>query len=98
MIIEIEKQESGKAKENPGIERFIENLMLYLLENLDAKDRNVRLRLCQVLVACVNGVDELSDSVWMLFRVKMVERLFDKEPSIRVQAVHATARLQVLKT
>lgn len=78
-----------------GVTRFVENLMMYLLEHVDAKDKTVRARLCQLMVACVNGVDELSDGVWNQFRAKMIERLFDKEASVRVQAAHATARLQV---
>lgn len=77
-------------------ERFIENLMLFCLEHVDAKDRVVRARLAQLMVACLNAVDELSDSVWGVFRVKMTERLFDKEAAVRVHAVHAMSRLQGL--
>lgn len=84
------------AQLKEGIVRFVENLMLYILGNIDAKDKLVRLRLCQIMVACVNGVEELGDSVWSIFQAKMIERLFDKEASIRVQAVHAAARLQVI--
>lgn len=76
--------------------RLIENLMLYALEGLDAKDRLVRARLAQLMVACVNAVDELSDAVWRIFRVKMTERLFDREAAVRVHAVNAMARLQQL--
>jgi condensin complex subunit 3 len=76
--------------------RFIENLMLFALEGVDVKEKLVRARLCQVIVACVNSVDELSDAVWQVFRAKMMERLFDKEAVVRVQAVHAMARLQAL--
>lgn len=38
----------------------------------------------------------LSDDVWSVFRVKMTERLFDKEASVRVHAIHAMSRLQGL--
>lgn len=37
-----------------------------------------------------------SDDVWSVFRVKMTERLFDKEASVRVHAIHAMSRLQGL--
>jgi condensin complex subunit 3 len=74
---------------------FLENLLQYLLDKVDCKDKTVRVRLCQLTVACINSLDELSDQLWSLFRAKMVERLFDKEPAVRAQAVHACARLQV---
>lgn len=93
VVLSAEKQPSPIDE---GVSRFIENLMLYLLEHVDSKDKLVRTRICQLMVACVNGVDELSDGVWNLFRSKMIERLFDKEAAVRVQAVHATARLQVM--
>lgn len=70
--------------------------MLYCLEGVDAKEKSVRSRLCQVIVACVNSIDELSDHVWETFRVKMIERLFDREAIVRVHAVNAMARLQSL--
>ncbi len=76
--------------------RFIENLMLYALEGINAKERTVRCRLCQLIVACVNSIDELSDNVWEPFKTKMIERLFDKEAAVRVHAVHAMSRLQSL--
>ena len=89
--------ETKGPREADGVAKFIDNLMLYLLEHVDSKDKQVRTRICQIMVACVNGIDELSDALWSLFRSKMVERLFDKEPTVRVQAVHSTARLQVTK-
>jgi condensin complex subunit 3 len=76
--------------------RFIENFMLFCLEHLDAKDKIVRMRLSQFLVACLNAIDELGDDVWSVFRIKMTERLFDKEASVRVHAIHAMSRLQGL--
>lgn len=76
--------------------RLIERLMLHAVNGLEAKDRIVRLRCCQLLVACVNAIDELSDNVWSDFRSKMTERLFDRHASVRVQAIHAMARLQSL--
>lgn len=88
--------EEGKLGGTTVTSRFIENLMLYALEGVDAKEKSVRARLCQLLVACVNSVDELGDHVWSAFRGKMVERLFDREAVVRVHAVHAMARLQAL--
>lgn len=89
--------ETKGPREAEGVAKFIDNLMMYLLGYVDSKDKLVRTRICQLMVACINGIDELSDSLWTLFRSKMVERLFDKEASVRVQAIHSTARLQVTR-
>jgi condensin complex subunit 3 len=97
IVLSAERDEAGVLGGSSSTTRFIENMMLYGLEGVDAKDRFVRARLAQVLVACVNAVDELSDHVWRVFRVKMTERLFDKEAAVRVQATHALARLQSLE-
>lgn len=96
VVLSAEKDEAAAAGGSSVTARFIENLMLYALEGIDAREKTVRARLCQVIVACVNSVDELSDHVWEAFRGKMIERLFDKEAAVRVHAVHAMARLQSL--
>ena len=77
--------------------RFLENALLYALDNVDAKDKYVRARLCQVVVAGVNAVEEVSAEVFQLLQSKMMERLFDKEAMVRVHAVHAMSRLQALE-
>lgn len=91
-----EKDEAGVLGGPTPATRLIENLMLYALEGIDSRERLVRVRLAQLMVACVNSVDELGDGVWRVFRTKMTERLFDKEAAVRVQAVHAMSRLQQL--
>ena len=63
--------------------RFLENALLYALDNVDAKDKYVRARLCQVVVAGVNAVEEVSAEVFQLLQSKMMERLFDKEAMVR---------------
>lgn len=78
------------------VERFVEGLMSHVLEHLDSKEKLVRSRLCQVMVACLNGVQELTDEIWKVFRIKMTERLFDKEAIVRIHAIHSMARLQGL--
>lgn len=78
------------------VERFVEGLMSHVLEHLDSKEKLVRSRLCQVMVACLNSVQELTDDIWKIFRIKMTERLFDKEAIVRVHAIHSMARLQSL--
>jgi len=38
----------------------------------------------------------VSDKLWISIKEKLIQRLYDKEPAIRTQAVYALARLQVL--
>ena len=74
--------------------RFLEFLVKYLVQGIDAKEKLVRARICQLLSGCLNSVDEISDDVYALYREKMSERLLDKEAIVRVQAVQALSRFQ----
>lgn len=49
------------AAPNTGgfVERFVERLMAHALEHVDSKEKLVRARLCQVMVACLNSIQEL---------------------------------------
>ena len=96
IVLSTERDEARVLGGSSPTSRLVENLLLYALEGIDSKERWVRVRLGQLMVACVNSVDELSDGVWTAFRSKMTERLFDKEAAVRVQAVHAMSRLQGL--
>ncbi len=87
---------NGNGNGDDCFERFVEGLMRHLLENVDSKDKLIRARICQLMVACLSSVQELSDNIWSIFRIKMTERLFDKEASVRVHAIHSMARLQVI--
>ena len=40
--------------------RFVESLMTHVLDHLDSKEKLVRSRLCQVMVACMNSIQELT--------------------------------------
>lgn len=46
------------------VERFLEGLMSHSLEHLDSKEKLVRSRLCQVMVACLNSVQELTYTIY----------------------------------
>ena len=74
--------------------RLLEFLVKYLVQGIDAKEKLVRSRICQILNGCLNSVDELSDDVYALYREKMSERLLDKEWTVRVQAVQSLSRFQ----
>jgi len=98
-IININNNNSNQFIHNHRsiITDFIENIMKWCLDYIDVKARNVRARLGQLLVACVNSLDEISETVWQILQSKMYERLFDREAVVRIQSVYVFARLQVWK-
>ena len=56
----VRSSEQAAAKPNNGyVERFVEGLMRHVLEHIDSKEKLVRARLCQVMVACLNSIQEL---------------------------------------
>lgn len=76
--------------------RLMENYIQCLLHGVEAKDKTVRHRVCLLLSGCIDAVDEIRDDLLSLFVEKLSERLFDKESSVRVAAVQALSRLQVI--
>ncbi|KAJ1653164.1 chromosome condensation complex Condensin, subunit G [Dispira simplex] len=74
--------------------RFIEFLMHHLLKGFNAKDKAVRQRVCQLVALCVNSLGEIDEELYQELKVRLFERIHDKEPAIRVQAVVALCRLQ----
>ncbi|RKP35999.1 nuclear condensing complex subunit, C-term domain-containing protein, partial [Dimargaris cristalligena] len=74
--------------------RFIEFLMHHLLKGFNAKDKLVRLRVCQLVALCVNSFGEIDEELYVTLKTKLYERIHDKESAIRVQAVIALCRLQ----
>jgi condensin complex subunit 3 len=85
------------AAEETVSERLVAYLISRLLPGLNAKDKNVRSRVCQLLALVVGFVGELDEDLFEMFLRGMLDRVRDKEPSIRVQAVLALAKLQVIK-
>ncbi|KAG5520001.1 hypothetical protein PMAC_001077 [Pneumocystis sp. 'macacae'] len=65
-----------------------------VLPGLDARDRCVRLRACQVVTATLNSIDEIEDEVYERVRKALVRRLRDREAGVRIEAVVGAARLQ----
>ncbi|KAK9468788.1 armadillo-type protein [Lipomyces arxii] len=74
--------------------RFVEFLLQHLLRGVDAKNKLVRYRVCQILALVVHSLGEIDDDLFQELRSSFVRRLHDKESSIRVQAVLGLSRLQ----
>ncbi|AOA62294.1 Condensin complex subunit [Komagataella phaffii CBS 7435] len=75
-------------------EEFIDHLVRHLMKGIDAKDKNVRYRVCQLLGLLMRSLNSIDEDLFELISDCMYQKLFDKEPTVRLQAVHAVACFQ----
>lgn len=72
-------------------------LLQFLLSISQAQDRGIRYRSCQLVCKLLSNLSEdaqIDDDLYNLIYETLLERLYDKVPAVRVQAVRALARLQ----
>lgn len=69
--------------------RFIDYIVEFLIQGTEAKDKNVRCRVCQLLASALSKVGELDDDLYSLVKERLVRRAYDKEQSVRLQAIIA---------
>ncbi|XP_015584822.1 condensin complex subunit 3 [Cephus cinctus] len=76
---------------------FLLKLFDFLLDHHNSKDTAVRYRVCYFVNMLLNGMGEnafLEDVLCDKISANMMERLLDKSPKVRAQAVFALHRLQ----
>ncbi|PRP82212.1 condensin complex subunit 3-like [Planoprotostelium fungivorum] len=69
-------------------ESLAHDLINYLLPMTNAKDKGVRFRTCNIIAGLMKNLTEIE------LEEEMTERVSDKHPAVRVQAVDALSRLQ----
>ncbi|KAF9586163.1 hypothetical protein BGW38_009060 [Lunasporangiospora selenospora] len=74
--------------------RFVEYLMLHLLKGVRVKEKQVRLRSCQLIALSINSLGAIDDDLYNQVKDSLMERVSDKEAAVRVQAVFALSKLQ----
>ncbi|KAI1316429.1 hypothetical protein EDD11_009992 [Mortierella claussenii] len=74
--------------------RFVEYLMHHLLKGVRVKDKQVRLRSCQLIALSTNSLGAMDDDLYNHLKDSLMERVRDKEAAVRVQAVFALSKLQ----
>ncbi|EEB95490.1 hypothetical protein MPER_05534, partial [Moniliophthora perniciosa FA553] len=72
--------------------RFTERLVEFLLKGFGAKDKSARYRVVQICAEIVISLGELDEDLYMKMRRGLLERLNDKEISVRVQAAIALCK------
>ncbi|KAK7206438.1 nuclear condensing complex subunit [Myxozyma melibiosi] len=94
MDIDMDIDEEDESSEHFMAHSFIEMLFAHLLQGVDAKNKAVRFRVCQLLASIVVHLGEIDDDLFQELRAAFVRRIHDKESTIRLQAVLGLARLQ----
>lgn len=96
MEIDEENQEDEEINESElQITRFIDNLFNYLLKGISSSDKNVRLRVCQLMALSLDSLTEMDDDMYCQLIDNLRERAMEKDSSIRVHAAIALSRLIV---
>jgi len=83
---------------NAWCEAMTTNLMTWLLQHWNARDKAIRFRVCEILGFLLNELDEnfeIDEDLWTAMEEKLLVRLRDKVPQIRKAACVALNRLQM---
>jgi condensin complex subunit 3 len=73
---------------------FIKYLIHHLLRGIEAKDKNVRYRVVQLLAYLVYYIGEIDHDTFEALFSSLNRRMLDKEATVRIQAVVAISRFQ----
>ncbi|KAF8268083.1 nuclear condensing complex subunit [Lactarius quietus] len=87
------QEEGGDDDDESTATRFTYRLLKHFLKGFQAKDKNVRYRVVCFVAEVISHLGELDEDVYNSLRSALMERVRDKEPFIRVQAVAALAKI-----
>lgn len=76
------------------VNKFIDGFIRYLLRGIESRDKHVRFRVMQLLVMIMDNLGEIDEELYNLLMWSLKKRIFDKEPSIRTQAVFCLTKFQ----
>lgn len=83
-----------KLKHLKSGRNFMHNLIKYLVRGVDSKLKYVRYNSLSLLWSCMEHLDSVSPRLWEIVKIKIGEKLFDREVSVRIQAVRIAAKYQ----
>ncbi|TFY80499.1 hypothetical protein EWM64_g3513 [Hericium alpestre] len=87
------QEEDEEEQEETTASRFTARLLKHLLKGFVAKDKNVRYRVVHFVAEMMASVGEMDEDAYDMLRSSLMERVRDKEPTVRVQAVIALSKL-----
>ncbi|KAI0824958.1 nuclear condensing complex subunit [Trametes gibbosa] len=87
------KNNNTDEDEDTTSERFLSHLVNFLLNGCTAKDKVVRFRVIQCIADTISHLGEIDEDLYASLRSTLLDRLRDKEPTVRMQAVIALTKL-----
>lgn len=90
---ESDASDSEHEKESISCE-FIDCLVRHLLRGIESKFRDVRFRIVQLLAYLVSHITEMDEQLFTALKYSLNRRLYDRESSVRIQALVAISRFQ----
>ncbi|TFY65773.1 hypothetical protein EVG20_g5314 [Dentipellis fragilis] len=87
------QEEDEDEQEETTASRFTARLLKHFLKGFEAKDKNVRYRVVHFAAEMMSHLGEVEEATYELLRAALMERVRDKEPTVRVQAVIALSKL-----
>lgn len=74
--------------------RFIDAFIRHILRGVESKDKNVRFRVMQLLAVVMDNLGEIEEDLYNLLMWSLNKRCFDKESTVRTQAVFCLTKFQ----
>ncbi|TCD67325.1 hypothetical protein EIP91_000246 [Steccherinum ochraceum] len=90
---EQKRAEQSDEDEETMSSRFINKLLGFFLEGFKAKDKIVRYRAVQLIAELTSHLGSLDSDVYEELRSNLLERIRDKESTVRVQAALALCKI-----
>lgn len=59
LILVAKEEDEEETEESLAAGRFVEMFLRHLLQGIDAKEKNVRLRVCQLIALAMNSLGEI---------------------------------------
>ncbi|XP_018023231.1 condensin complex subunit 3 [Hyalella azteca] len=90
-------QQQEEEEVDNDVDEFLIKMFQFLLNIHEAQSSAVRYRVCQLINRILNSMGKsasLDDDLFNTIYDTMLERLMDRKPAVRVQAIHALNRLQ----
>ncbi|OAG29218.1 hypothetical protein NEDG_01291 [Nematocida displodere] len=93
-ILQFTNELLKRLKHSKEGRNFTHNLIKYLVRGVDSKLKHTRTNSLILLRGCIEHLDTVSPRLWGAVKVKIGEKLFDREVSVRIHAVHIVMRYQ----
>ncbi|GAA6043061.1 hypothetical protein JCM8097_005142 [Rhodosporidiobolus ruineniae] len=89
-----EDEDDEDEDEDGPASRLVAQLLAFLLRGFEAKSKIARYRCVQLVALMINSLGEIDDDSYHTLKSALLERVRDKEASVRQHAVVALSKLQ----